>query len=122
LNDAEPLQSEQDGKQNRRPIYRIELSDSVRDFLNRNIPVDIEVCATGEPCAQAMHCVREAHVKVITQDSALQTRAWCADHWLAIRELYVAVSGDRLHYGPGALNLIAMRRTDPSEDDGQEHI
>jgi hypothetical protein len=114
---ARYLEAEQDNKEAIKPFYRIELSDDVRGALARNFRVDVEVCATGERCSQSAHCDSQAHVKVIGHDATLQTRVWCADQWLAIREFYVALSGDRLNYGAGALNMIAMRRTAQPSDD-----
>jgi hypothetical protein len=118
--DAPPPPREPEIAQNRKPLYRLRLSDSVRNVLNANIAVDVEVCATGEPCDRAAHCGSQAHVKVITHEAEPQTLAWCADHWIAIRELYDAMSGGRVHYGPGALNLIAMRRTPRPCDAGED--
>lgn len=97
--------------QTRRPLDRRGLSGVARPALTGSIAVDVEVCATGEPCAQAARCGRTAHVKVFVHEGEQRTRALCADHWLATREVYVAVSGGRVNYGPGAMNFIAMRRT-----------
>jgi hypothetical protein len=110
---------EPDTAERRNPLYRIELSAGVRNALTRNVAVDVEVCATGEPCAQAAHCGSQAHVKVVAHEDELMTQALCADDWLAIRALYVARSGSRLNYGPGALNMISMRRT-PHPSDGDD--
>jgi hypothetical protein len=115
----EPPPPEPDTAETRKPLRRIKLSDSVRTVLTRNIAVDVEVCATGEPCAHAAHCGSQAHVKAIAPEGEAMTRAWCADHWLAVRELYDAMSGGRISYGPGALNLIAMRRTPHPSDAGE---
>jgi hypothetical protein len=107
----QPLQ-EPDTEETRRPLYRIKLSESVRRALASNVVVDVEVCASGEPCARAGHCGNPAHVRVIVRGGGgSETCVLCADHWLAAREVYDAMAGGRVRYGPGAVNLIAMRRS-----------
>lgn len=110
---------EQDIAETRKPLYRIELSEGARSALNCNIAVDVEVCGTGEPCERAAACGNQAHVKVIVHEGERKTRLLCADHWLAIREIYDAMSGGRLNNGPGVANLIAMRRTPHPSDSGE---
>jgi hypothetical protein len=100
-----------------KPLHRIHLTDKVRSILARNVRVTVDVCATGEPCAQVRRCGNEAHVRVIIHDTPRYMRALCADHWLALQEIYGAISGNRVHYGPGARNIIGMRRT-PQPSDG----
>lgn len=116
----EPSPAEPEVAGTRRPLYRLKLSDQARSFLTSNIAVDVQVCATGEPCAKAADCGNQAHVKVTAPGDEVLTQVWCADHWLALRELYVAASDDHIHYGPGALNLIAMRRTPHPSDSGED--
>lgn len=94
-----------------KPLFRIELVGSVRHAVARDIWVDVHVCATGELCAWAAQCGKLADVEVTARGGELKPRAWCVGHWRAVRAIYVAVAGGGggVRYGPGALNVIALR-------------
>jgi hypothetical protein len=89
-----PPPPEPETAETNKPLYRLVLSDNVGESLRRNIAVHIDVCASGEPCESANHCGNQAHVKVIARGGELRARIWCADHWLAVREFYAALSAD----------------------------
>lgn len=104
-----PLEPEPGALPVSRPLDRVGLSVSVRRAVARNIRVDVEVCAAGEWCAWA-GCGRPGDVRVIARGGELKTRVLCVGHWVAVRAIYVAMAdGGGVHYGLGALNVIAMR-------------
>jgi hypothetical protein len=72
-------------------------------------PIAVLICDDTTQICQASRCQQPADLLIaMSDDTADPPELWCADHWAAVRSLFVE-AGRVIHYGEGAPERIVER-------------